>query len=183
MKKIFWAFAIFVLFALPMEASPYVFTSPIDSILALGTGAPDDFSEKLYLANALGISGLDAEKVAQINGVYSYRKDEAIGALDKKDLAGGWNPGFAWDYAIVKVDGPNDYWYLFIDDNASLSLISGDDILTTPVVGTDPFNTGRPPKGISHISWFSSTAVPEPATIILLGLGLLGVARLRKKAK
>lgn len=36
-------------------------------------------------------------------------------------------------------------------------------------------------NGLSHITLFNPTSVPEPATLILMGLGLLGVAGFRRK--
>jgi len=169
--------------AAPAWSLPYVYTAPIDSIVALDTGNPNEENEKGYLADYLGITGTAAEKAAAVDALYFFDKNEAISTYDYKDLSFGLDPGFSWDYAIIKVDGPNDYWYLFMDDNATLNLLNGDDVLTTPVAGTDPYNMntkddGSPnPLGISHVSWFrTTTQVPEPMTLLLFGMGLLGLA-------
>lgn len=42
-------------------------------------------------------------------------------------------------------------------------------------------NNGGNQPAISHLSAFPETAVPEPMTLLLLGLGLVGLAGLRRK--
>ena len=173
-----------MLATVPAWSLPFSFTAPIDSIVAYDTGNPSEANEKGYLADYLGLT------VPQVEELYVFDKWEApTYPWGQKDLADGFNPGFSWDYAIVKVDGPNDYWYLFMDDNSSLQLSGGDDILTTPAQGTVlipgtvaaslSFNGGN--YGISHVTWFRTSEVPEPTTLLLLGLGLLGIAGIRRK--
>ena len=92
------------------------------------------------------------------------------------------NAGFTWTYAVVKVDGPNDYSYLF------WNTYGDSNYLTTPSAGTIPFNMGlNHPQGqgydISHVTFFGEggTPVPEPGMVILLGIGLFGLAFYNRK--
>ena len=45
--------------------------------------------------------------------------------------------------------------------------------------GENPF--GSKGTGLSHITLFNPTVVPEPATMLLLGLGLVGLTLIRRK--
>lgn len=74
-----------------------------------------------------------------------------------------YDPGFHWDFAVVKY---GNYWIAYEDTDK-------DHLLTT-----DRFR-----NGISHITFFAPSPVPEPATMLLLGLGLMGVAGIRRKFK
>ena len=149
---------------------PWNYDSPIDSLLGYDYFSPATEANELDFANSvLGSLGMGTTELLYGTGM------KVDLAEDNKDII--YNPGFAWTYAVVKVDGPNDYFYLFWDNQVG----SGDDVLTTPLAGTSPFNMGEPALGISHITWFGPTSVPEPLSLILLGLGLIGIAGIKRK--
>ena len=76
-----------------------------------------------------------------------------------------FDPGIAegWDYAVGIL---GNYWAAFEDTG-------NDNFLTT-----GPFR-----YGVSQVTFFNgtSTSVPEPATILLLLSGLVGLVSFRKK--
>jgi len=91
----------------------------------------------------------------------------AAGPLEIAGQNGGDNMGSfgsGYTYLLAKYDGPNDFdlvWYV--------AGLSGDFVIPTTDNGF----------GLSHWQLFdpTTTRVPEPATLALFGLGLLGVGR------
>jgi len=71
-----------------------------------------------------------------------------------------YDPGFAWEYAVIKY---SNYWVLMKDE--------GDNLLNTT-----PFS-----NGVSHVTFFNPTQIPEPSILILLGTGLLGIVGIGRR--
>jgi hypothetical protein len=148
----------------PVPGATY--TNPTD---ALPNSNPE--TEQMFLADILGLLTTDPSLA------FIWKEDSGVAGsyfdgVDIKSLD-DWLPAgvdvSGWLYAVVKVDGPNDGWYAYQrTDSDGLGL-------TVPEGGL------LYRYGISHVSFFGSTPVPEPATLLLLGLGLVGVAGIRRK--
>ncbi|MFH2058688.1 MAG: PEP-CTERM sorting domain-containing protein [Pseudomonadota bacterium] len=124
---------------------------------------------EIFKAESEGESGV-------LNGSYDTNIDWSIGI-------GGtiaWNNGTstATDVYLLVKDGNNEpFWYLFnLSDTSGLGW---DGMDTIQLQNFWPGN-----GGISHVSLFGGgTPVPEPATMLLFGLGLLGVAGVSRRKK
>lgn len=140
-------------------------------------------------------SNLNNDQIATIVG-YGGTLD----LLYKQDVGAGSDTGsFASSYSTVFDNTPTD------PKDATISNVSGPFISGTPIYlyvkdgnampayyifdisawnGNDTIYLEDfwPNRGaISHVAIYGTAAVPEPATLILLGLGLLGIAGIRRK--
>lgn len=120
------------------------------------------------LGNAIDVSFLEKLDPSGVGGLTSWVS---------------YDPEISWDYVVVKVGGPGGpahdldpsvsfNYYAFADDGLA------DDLFTLP--GGFAFS-----NGVSHLTFFSggSQEVPEPATMLLFGAGLIGLAGVQRKRK
>ena len=88
-----------------------------------------------------------------------------------------WDPGIVdWDYAIVKIGKGHAIggaWYAYNNDYSTPNLLD-----VPPQPGISEF-----PNGVSHVSIYGGQPVPEPATMLLLGSGLVALAGFGRKKK
>lgn len=152
-------------------------SSPVyaDSLVVSDYVSPDDPDTTMAWANGY----IEPD-------VTTYARFEGSSLPVFQDSVAGywyWEPGIIdWEYAVIKVGEPNtqDNTYLFRDNGIP---VIGDDILQISysvwnAMTNPPSGKGR---GISHVDIYDGSPVPEPATMLLIGSGLLGLAGLKRR--
>lgn len=126
----------------------------------------DEAAEAAWLESLLGPG-------YQVEFIYKFEEDkdgEAPYPINEIAIV-DFDPGFDWLYAIVKVgNGQGGESHHAFYDNELDGVLSPDYQFA---------------QAISHVTFFNATPVPEPATMLLFGMGLMGVAMTgagRKKA-
>ncbi|WP_459947576.1 PEP-CTERM sorting domain-containing protein [Desulfocastanea catecholica] len=138
-----------------------------------------DGSLELMVENYLGITDPTVFSLTKANDITSTRYDAAGNVTASATASGTWataNPVELLSFYVVKA--ANNYAMYYVNPAESTGSWSTYDLWNAGYGGNEPLE-------ISHFNGYntSTVPVPEPATMLLLGAGLIGLAgaRFRKK--
>ncbi|MGD9160681.1 MAG: PEP-CTERM sorting domain-containing protein [Desulfobacteraceae bacterium] len=127
----------------------------------------NDVEDELYWLNAL----LEHDITGDSNFRYDY------GNVDGPNLSSNLtiDSNYNWEYGVFKFGT----WFIAIENDSDAEI----NFAGINFNNMDGFIGGESINGLSHYTLFNTTPVPEPATMFLLGAGLVGITGIRRKLK
>jgi len=163
-------------------------TPPFGSVLLEQFGTTVDFTVTLFGSNEFVVTGAGDSMNFKFNGLGVALADIVVPAgLDKATGSFCGDSGGCFDFGVVFHDqgpggsDPRPGPILFSVDNATIfdltQLNNLNQIFVADIIGA----AGA--TGLVDVSSGEGTPIPEPGTMLLLGIGLLGLAGIRRFKK